>query len=142
MKIRHILPLLFLTLGATSAHATFPVRRTIVHQQPDGTSVTINALGNGRYTLYTTTNGVAVLPGADGHFYYARRNGKVLAPSNLLVDGKNQVSTTRMPQQLVSATEASALMEEACPQQPLLRIDIKHRLCAKDDFACRRKIYF
>lgn len=123
MKIKHILPLLFLTLGATSAHATFPVRRTIVHQQPDGTSVTINALGNGRYTLYTTTNGVAVLPGEDGHFYYARRNGKVLAPSNLLVDGKNQVSTTRMPQQLVSATEASALMEEACPQQPLLRID-------------------
>lgn len=123
MKIKHILPLLFLTLGATSAHATFPVRRTIVHQQPDGTSVTINTLGNGRYTLYTTTNGVAVLPGADGHFYYARRNGKVLAPSNLLVDGKNQVSTTRMPQQLVSATEASALMEEACQQQPLLRID-------------------
>lgn len=123
MKIKHILPLLFLTLGATSAHATFPVRRTIVHQQPDGTSVTINTLGNGRYTLYTTTNGVAVLPGADGHFYYARRNGKVLAPSNLLVDGKNQVSTTRMPQQLVSATEASDLMEEACPQQPLLRID-------------------
>lgn len=123
MKIKHILPLLFLTLGATSAHATFPVRRTIVHQQPNGTSVTINALGNGRYTLYTTTNGVAVLPGADGHFYYARRNGKVLAPSNLLVDGKNQVSTTRMPQQLVSATEASALMKEACPQQPLLRID-------------------
>lgn len=123
MKIKHILPLLFLTLGATSAHATFPVRRTIVHQQPDGTSVTINALGNGRYTLYTTTNGVAVLPGEDGHFYYARRNGKVLAPSNLLVDGKNQVSTTRMPQQLVSATEASALMEEACPKQHLLRID-------------------
>ena len=120
MKFKHILSLLLLAMGVTSVHATFPVRRTIVHQQPNGTSVTINALGNGRYTLYTTTNGVAVLPGADGHFYYARRNGKVLAPSNLLVDGKLQATTARMPQNIVSATEAEDIMEEACPQQPLL----------------------
>ena len=123
MKFKHILSLLLLAMGVTSAHATFPVRRTIVHQQPNGTSVTINALGNGRYTLYTTTNGVAVLPGADGHFYYARRNGKVLAPSNLLVDGKLQATTARMPQNIVSATEAEDIMEEACPQQPLLRLN-------------------
>ena len=70
MKLHSILTTTLLALAfSTAAYATFPVRRTLTHQQSDGTEVTIYAEGNGRYTLYTTPDGHAVLPAANGHYY-------------------------------------------------------------------------
>ena len=65
--------LLSLTVG-TTAHATFPVRHTFVHQQPGGQSLSIHSVGNGRYRIFSTIDGHAILPAADGHYYYARRS--------------------------------------------------------------------
>ena len=63
MKLRHtILSLALATCATAAMQATTPVRRTISHQQPNGQVVTINAVGNGRYTLYSL-DGTAVLPG-------------------------------------------------------------------------------
>lgn len=124
MKIKHILPLLLLALGTSAAHATFPVRRTIVHTQPDGTTLTIQAVGNGRYTIYTTADGMAVLPAVDGHFYYAQRANGSIAPSTKLVTTHNaSVAKAKAANALLTADEATALMETACPSTPILRTD-------------------
>ena len=123
MKFKHILPLLLLAWGTSTAHATFPVRRTIVHTQPDGTTLTIHAVGNGRYTIYSTTDGMAVLPAADGHFYYAQRSNGTLAPSAKLAAKLTAASAAKAKaaNSLLTADEATALMETACPQTPILR---------------------
>lgn len=74
-----------LAFSALTANATFPVRRTITHRQPSGQTVTVTAVGNGRYTIYTDAAGRVVLPQADGHYYYAERTADGnLAPSAVL----------------------------------------------------------
>lgn len=125
MKLKHILPLLLFAVGTSAAHATFPVRRTIVHTQPDGTTLTIHAVGNGRYTIYSTTDGMAVLPAADGHFYFAQRTNGTLLPSTKLATplGAISVAKAKAANALLTAEEATALMDAACPTTPLLRTD-------------------
>lgn len=125
MKLKHILPLLLFAVGTSAAHATFPVRRTIVHTQPDGTTLIIHAVGNGRYTIYSTTDGMAVLPAADGHFYFAQRTNGTLLPSTKLATplGAISVAKAKAANALLTAEEATALMDAACPTTPLLRTD-------------------
>lgn len=125
MKLKHILPLLLFAVGTSAAHATFPVRRTIVHTQPDGTTLTIHAVGNGRYTIYSTTDGMAVLPAADGHFYFAQRTNGTLLPSTKLATplGATSVAKAKAADALLTAEEVTALMDAACPTTPLLRTD-------------------
>ena len=125
MKLKHILPLLLFAVGTSAAHATFPVRRTIVHTQPDGTTLTIHAVGNGRYTIYSTTDGMAVLPAADGHFYFAQRTNGTLLPSTKLATplGATSVAKAKAANALLTAEEADKLMDAACPTTPLLRTD-------------------
>lgn len=76
---------LALAMGLNSmAYASFPVRRTFVHQQPNGQRLTISSVANGEYTVYFTSDGHAVLPAADGHYYYAEADGSGLKPSQKL----------------------------------------------------------
>lgn len=80
------LPLL-LTIAAASflgTQASVPVRRTALHTQTDGTALSVSSEANGRYTLYATQDGIAVLPGADGAYYYAVRKAGSIAPSDVL----------------------------------------------------------
>lgn len=76
-----------LALGTVAAQATVPVRRQIAHAQPDGTVLTLQMEANGRYTTYTTADGVSVLKGADGHFYYATLADGTLKPSTQMAHG-------------------------------------------------------
>ena len=116
MKINHLLATALLALGvSTAANATFPVRRTITHQQPGGTIVCLEAVGNGRYTLYTTADGHAALPSADGHFYYATSQGGTLAPSTTLVGGNQRSANPTW----LTAAQATELLEAENPQPSL-----------------------
>ncbi len=117
MKINHILATALLALGvSTAAYATFPVRRTITHQQPNGQTISLEAVGNGRYTLYTTADGHAALRSADGHYYYATAEGGKLAPTTTLVGGtQRSVNATWL-----TAAQATELLEAENPQTPLL----------------------
>lgn len=128
MKPQRILTTLLLALGiSTAANATFPVRRTLTHQQPDGTTLTINAVGNGRYTIYTTADGQAILPAANGHYYYATLQNGTLAPStrlasNLLTAPSKTQSQQRVP--LLTAAQAVEVLEAQNPPTPLLRLQV------------------
>ncbi len=126
MKLHPILATTLLALAfSTAAYATFPVRRTLTHQQPDGTEVTIYAEGNGRYTLYTTPDGHAVLPAADGHYYYATNNQGTLACSQKLAHNFVQNSTHARGTALsglLSSEQAAELLNQLYPSTPLQRI--------------------
>ncbi len=116
MKKTAILSLLF-AFSALVANATFPVRRTISHRQSTGQTVEITSVGNGRYTLYTDANGRAVLPQADGNYYYAERTADGnLAPSSVLV-GQSARSTQAVSTSsaYVSAAEATELLNALYP---------------------------
>ena len=68
-----ILLSLTLALGLFGiAQATVPQRRQFTHKQPDGTSLRLTSVANGRYITYATTDGLAVLRGTDGNFYYSQ----------------------------------------------------------------------
>lgn len=114
-----LLSTLFLALGmATAAYATTPVRRTLVHQQPDGTQITVTAVSNGRYTLYTTADGRAVLPAADGHYYYAtQQNGDLVATQQLAT---NQLVGKAVG--TLTANQAADLLDQLNPITPLWRV--------------------
>lgn len=68
---KKLLTLLTVCGISIATFAGVPVRRTVTHQQPDGTSLTVTISANGRYTTYTTTDGTPLLRAKDGHFYYA-----------------------------------------------------------------------
>ena len=53
------------------AQATVPQRRQFTHKQPDGTSLRLTSV-QPDVTYLSTTDGLAVLRGTDGNFYYAR----------------------------------------------------------------------
>ena len=122
--MKKIFTTLLLTLGmVTAAHATFPVRRTIVHQQPNGTQLTLTSVSNGRYTLYTTADGRAVLPAADGHYYYAAQtaDGNMVATQQLAA---NELSKTiRNAASVLTTVQAAELLNELNPSTPLQRLN-------------------
>lgn len=118
MKLRHtILSLALATCATAAMQATTPVRRTISHQQPNGQVVTINAVGNGRYTLYSL-DGTAVLPGTDGHYYYATLNadGQLVIGTTLAGHAARSTAQPRL-----STAQAEALLNAALPVAPVVR---------------------
>lgn len=129
LQLHRIFSTICLTLGVgLAAHATFPVRRTLTHQQPDGTKLTINVVGNGRYNLYSTTDGHAVLPAADGHYYYATLQNGNLMPSQRLATNQMaaQTKTTALQpvKSLLTTEQAAEVMEQCCPATPLLHHEV------------------
>lgn len=121
--MKKIFTTLLITLGmATAAHATLPVRRTIIHQQPDGTQLALTSVSNGRYTLYMTADGRAVLPAADGHYYYAMRtvDGNMVATQQLAT---NQIALGgRSTTNVLTSSQAAELLDKLNPTTPLLRL--------------------
>ena len=118
MKLRHTIFTLALATCATAAvQATIPVRRTISHRQPNGQVVTINAVGNGRFTLYSL-DGTAVLPGTDGHYYYATQNadGQLAASATL---AGSTIRSAALPR--LSTAQAEALLNASLPAAPVVR---------------------
>lgn len=101
--------LLALTMG-TAAHATFPVRHTFVHQQPDGQSLSIHCVGNGRYRIFSTVDGHAILPAADGHYYYARRSATGIEASSTLA---TDIMPTPLQQRVKAAPQQSTFLTTA-----------------------------
>ena len=68
--------LLFLFLGmmglCQEMEATSPLRRVISVKQSDGTVLQVQKEGNGHFMYYTTTDGIALMRGANGDFQYAK----------------------------------------------------------------------
>lgn len=105
--------LLALTLGlSTAAYATFPVRRTFVHQQPDGQRITINSVSNGQYTLYFTSDNKAVLPSTDGHYYYATTSGSTLQPSTQLAQSPLTEAARAISAKAMTLNQAERIMSQ------------------------------
>lgn len=102
---------LALALGINmAAYATFPVRRTFVHQQPDGQRITINAVSNGQYTIYYTSDGKAVLPSTDGHYYYATTSGNTLQPSTELAQSAMTETARSVAAKQMTYAQAERIM--------------------------------
>lgn len=102
---------LALALGINmAAYATFPVRRTFVHQQPDGQRITINAVSNGQYTIYYTSDGKAVLPSTDGHYYYATTSGNTLQPSTELAQSAMTEAARSVAAKQMTYAQAERIM--------------------------------
>lgn len=109
--MKKILPTLLLSLTVgTAAHATFPVRHTFVHQQPGGQSLSIHSVGNGRYRVFSTIDGHAILPAADGHYYYARRSATGIEASSTLA---TDIMPTTLQQRVKAAPQQSAFLTTA-----------------------------
>ena len=105
--------LLALTLGlSTAAYATFPVRKTFVHQQPDGQRITVNSVSNGQYTLYFTSDNKAVLPSTDGHYYYATTSGNTLQPSTQLAQSPMTEAARAISAKAMTLSQAERIMSQ------------------------------
>lgn len=115
--------LLSLALGANvAAFATFPVRRAFVHQQPNGHRITINAVSNGSYTLYTTSDGSAVLPAEDGHYYYVTTEGNTLKPSGKLAVSPMDKTVASQRSGALTMTQAKRIMESEVTAKQAKRV--------------------
>lgn len=99
--MKRILLTALLAMGVGLAgKASVPLRRHITHVQPDGTTITLTATGNGKYVTYTTDDGIALLRGADGHFYYAQAtadNNLTCAPLPAHNAGMRSEAERRVP---------------------------------------------
>lgn len=109
MKKLSLFLILFWVVNVAS-HATFPVRRSFVHQQPNGQRVTINTVGNGQYTIYYTCDGKAVLPSSDGHYYYAIASGNTLQPSTQLAQSAVTEEARRVAANQMTYAQAERIM--------------------------------
>lgn len=124
--MKKLLFTLFLSLMVgTTAYATFPVRRTFLHQQPNGQSLSVHSVGNGRYYVYSTVDGRAILPAADGNFYYARRSATGLVASTTLASDmlptalQQRLKTASAEEEFLTATEANDLLATLYPPTPV-----------------------
>lgn len=122
--MKKILLTALLALGMVAAQATVPVRRQISHTQPDGTVLTLQMEANGRYTTYTTTDGVSVLRAQDGNFYYASLTDGTLTPSTQLAHEQAQRSAeerTLVLELNVNKNRAVETLETLVPFTPHAR---------------------
>lgn len=92
---RKLLLALMAALGLGAA-ATVPVKRTLHHQQPDGTTIEVCMEANGRFATYSTTDGLALMKGKDGHFYYACRTDGALKKSTMMAHAANLRTTNEL----------------------------------------------
>lgn len=109
---------------ALSAGATTPQWHWIEHTQPDGKVLSMTVEANGRFTVYSTNDGMAMLRGEDGNFYYARLMGGKLVRSNQLAHDKYQRSAEEQNfvESYVTASEqAYNLLDDLYPQETVVR---------------------
>lgn len=110
---------------ALTANATAPWRRVRVVRQPDGTSLRVTAMANGRYITYATEDGLALVRESDGRFCYARTSGGTLASTGVTAHSaalrsaaeKAEIAACSLPQ-----TEAAELLEALHPMGTVTRV--------------------
>lgn len=130
-----LLSALFWTATWAAALATVPVRRTLTHTQPDGTTLTVQTWANGHYTVYSTIDNISILRGSDGHFYYAEQDGNLpkaslnLAHNPALRQAHEQLYLGHSA--LTKAT-AISLMEQAWENQPVHRNRVSAKASTSD----------
>ncbi|MDY2778639.1 MAG: M6 family metalloprotease domain-containing protein [Alloprevotella sp.] len=117
------LSLLFLLLLASTLPAAAQLhRRSMSLRQSDGLRVALNYVGTPLYGCHTTTDGLAVVRGADGFYYYAAETAEGLTATN--VQAHNPAERGIAEQQFVtsSAVKTSAalqLLSSLNPQPPV-----------------------
>ncbi|MBS7408901.1 MAG: M6 family metalloprotease domain-containing protein [Prevotellamassilia sp.] len=117
------LSLLFLLLLASTLPAAAQLhRRSMSLRQSDGLRVALNYVGTPLYGCHTTTDGLAVVRGADGFYYYAAETAEGLTATN--VQAHNPAERGIAEQKFVtsSAVETSAalqLLSSLNPQPPV-----------------------
>ena len=117
------LSLLFLLLLASTLPAAAQLnRRSMSLRQADGLRVSLNYVGTPLYGCHTTTDGLAVVRGADGFYYYAAQTSEGLTATN--VQAHNPAERGIAEQQFVtsSAVKTSAalqLLSSLNPQPPV-----------------------
>lgn len=120
------LRILFFTLSLAFSMAGFssvPKRRTATHLQSDGSSLVISLMANGRFSIYQTSDGVAVLPDGEGNFLYAMKKGNDLVQSSIFAhepEARTAEEKTWLSQHKLTASDANYLLKELNPPLPLL----------------------
>lgn len=118
-----LLLLLCLTLGI-GASASVPVRHTLRHCQPDGDTLAVTVVKNARYSTFSTADGLALLRGADGHYYYAAETGGRLQASAVLAHESSRRQATEADfaaRHALRTEQAAELLDLRYPAQPLWR---------------------
>lgn len=75
-----------------SVMATRPLRKAFAVKQSDGTSVTVYRQGNGHFGFYSTTDGIALLRGANGDLCYAQTGTAGIEATSLIAHNADQRS--------------------------------------------------
>lgn len=115
---------LFLLGLSLTAHAGVPVRRTLLQAQADGASLSVSCEGNGRFSVYSTSDGWTVLPVLGGGYCYAVSDGGTLRPSAVMAhdpEARSEDEQRFLREQGLMADEAAALLDARYPQSPLRR---------------------
>ena len=118
MNMKRKLLLVLLAAAGLGAAASVPVRRTLQHRQPDGSMITVCMEANGRYVTYTTTDGLALMKGADGHFYYASPEEGTLQLTDRVAHEPAQRPADEQlfaRQQAATAEVAAQWLDAQCP---------------------------
>ena len=116
-----LLLLLCLALGI-GASASVPVRYTLRHCQSDGDTLTVTVFKNARYSTFSTSDGLALLRGADGHFYYAAETAGRLQPTTVLAhEGSRRLKAEAdfAARHALRTQQAAELLDLSYPAQPL-----------------------
>lgn len=106
-----------------TAIATVPRRYTTHHVQPDGSTLTLTRWANGHFFTCHTTDGIALVQGSDGHYYYATLSDGTLCSTQRLAHNADRRSTDEvayLTHSQVTADDAFALLAKQCPSPLLL----------------------
>ncbi len=123
MKKKNLLLLLFMLCIGQAAVATTPMRKVFGAKQSDGTSVTVQKMGNGHFGFYVTTDGIALLRSTNGDLCYAALTATGLESTATIAHNEMQRSADE--RQLVArhAVSASKALEHLTKMQP-----VEHRV--------------
>jgi len=114
-----------LLLASPLLHATAPVRYVKTYKQSDGTEIKISINANGRFTTYTTADGLALVRNASGDFCYATQQAGDLVSTEIIAHETNlrsQSETAKLSSlHPLKLTEANTLLETLNPRPTLHR---------------------
>ncbi len=100
-------------------------RRTMSLRQGDGLRVTLNYVGTPLYGCNSTTDGLAVVRGADGFYYYAAQTAEGLVATDVQAHNPAERGTDEQEFVAVSAVKTSAaikLLSSLNPQPAVSRL--------------------
>ncbi len=121
MKKKNLLLLLLALCMVQTTIATTPMRKVFGAKQSDGTSVTVQKMGNGHFGFYVTTDGMALLRNAAGDLCYAALTENGLEATTVMAH--NEALRSEGERQIVAqrAVSASDALEHLMKMQPAER---------------------